>query len=177
MKENDWGLIDKDGSWMLDGHGYENIRHEFHAGKHYWVITAQDGKEGVLTEILGRTMEMWYSNIDFDETGIYATDSQGWCKKYDFDGKVIEDFVMTDVGTLAYDTDVRDKNGETITKPSRCWAYFADDNHCGLMSDDGKPLTPAIYTGIEALSPNRFLCHLAWNEKVMLDEQGRKVEK
>lgn len=177
LKENDWGLIDKDGSWILDGHGYENIRHEFHAGKHYWVITAQDGKEGVLTEILGRTMEMWYSNIDFDETGIYATDSQGWRKKYDFDGKVIEDFVMTDVGTLAYDTDVRDKNGETITKPSRCWAYFADDNHCGLMSDDGKPLTPAIYTGIEALSPNRFLCHLAWNEKVMLDEQGRKVEK
>lgn len=177
MKENDWGLIDKDGNWMLDGHGYKNIRSEYHAGRFYWVITAQNGQEGVLNEILGRPMEMLYSNIDFDETGIYATDSQGWRKKYDFDGKVIEDFVMTNVATLEYATDEYDKDGQTITKQSRCWAYFADDNHCGLMSDDGKALTPAIYTGIEALSPNRFLCHLAWNEKVMLDEQGRKVEK
>lgn len=176
VKEDDWGLIDKNGKWQLDGCGYKNIRSEYHADRYYWVMTAQTGQEGVRTEILTLPMDMFYTNIAFDETGIYATDNQGWRKKYDFNGEVIEDFVATNVVKLAYGTDERDKDGEVISKEAQCWAYFADDNHCGLMSADGKALTPAIYTGIEAISPNRFLCHLAWDEKIMLDEQGRRVK-
>lgn len=177
MKENDWGLIDKNGEWQLDGCGYQNIRSEYHAGRYYWVMTAQTGEEGVRNEILGLVMEMWYSNITFDETGIYATDHQGWRKKYDFNREVIEDFVVKNIYNLYYETDVMDDEGNLETKQALCQKYTIDEERCGLMSTDGKPLTPAIYSDIEAISCNRFACSIACDEKVILDELGRKVGK
>lgn len=177
VKENDWGLIDKDGQWQLDGSGYENIRSESHGGRYYWVITAQGGAEGVFTEILGRIMEMWYSNIAFDETGIYATDNQGRRRKYDFEGGVVEDFVCTDVIALTYETDEQDEDGNAIDRKALCKAYYTDDEHCGLMSADGNPITPAVYKGIQAISPDRYLCDLADKEYVILDNLGHRVVK
>lgn len=74
-------------------------------------------------------------------------------------------------------TDEEDKDGNPITKQSLCKKYSIDDDHYGLMSADGKPLTPAIYANIDAITKDRFACSLAWNENVILDSQGRKVGK
>jgi len=176
MKENDWGLIDREGNWMLDS--CKAIRSETHAGRTYWVITDQEGYEGVRNEILGYVLMTEYKDIAFDETGIYVTNSwQGSRSKYDFNGDEAEDFVVRDVYMLYYETDEEDKEGNPISKQSLCQKYSIDDDHYGLMSADGKPLTPAIYTNIDAISKDRFACSLAWNENVILDSQGRKVGK
>lgn len=173
MKENGWGLIGKNGEWQLDGCGYLYIRPQ----GDFWIMCAQDGKEGVRTEILTIVLDMHYTDIAIDDTGIYATDNQGWRRKYGFRGEVIEDFVVKDICNLYYETDVKDNEGNLETKQALCRKYTIDEEHCGLMSADGKPLTPAIYSDIEAISIDRFVCSIAWNEKVILDELGRKVGK
>jgi len=39
----------------------------------------------------------------------------------------------------------------------------------------GKPITTAIYSNIEAIARDRFVCGLTWDKKVNLDEKGKSV--
>lgn len=40
---------------------------------------------------------------------------------------------------------------KTITKPAVCRGYSIEYDHGWGLSDDGKPINPAIYTGVDAI--------------------------
>ncbi|MCF0205658.1 MAG: hypothetical protein HUK12_10390 [Muribaculaceae bacterium] len=98
-------------------------------------------------------------------------------EKYDLEGNVVEDFVVCVVKPLQYDSNEYSNDGSIIYKKALCYEYYIGYNQYGLMTPSGKPITPAIYTNIQAISKDRFLCGIGLNEYVILDNSGQKVTK
>lgn len=105
-------------------------------------------------------------------------------KLYDFDMNIISDFVVDHVSHMNYYTgeerETFDDDGNQIfikefkvanSKLYRVGTPGSRDTY-GLMSKQGKILTPPIYDDITAVGPDRYLCS---PHGVVLDDSGREV--
>lgn len=174
--DNDFkiGLIDKAGNWALAPE-YDNIQ----IGKHNYRILCKDNLYGLVDSVLNVVMPIEFRTMvfDADEDAVYCNTMDGWRKKFDLKGNILEDFIVGEVILLAYQTGEHDAEGNPKTQYADCNAYRIDYNHYGLLGKDGKPLTPAIYTQIDVIDKNHFECDLYNDECVILDASGRNVNK
>ena len=142
----------------------------------YWLLDSVYNK--VFDEPYDVIEEAYYLD------GIFVTDN--WVKKrVDFDGTVLDDFVIDGVSRLSYVVDLAEKDVDEYYE-ERYLSEFEPDlivyrvgDHQGLMNPKtGKVITPAKYGDITMISKNLLRAELNSynNESVLLDRNGNIIE-
>lgn len=182
------GLIDKQGKWVLQPEYLSIVPADT-----FWIVS--NGKErSVLTASLTTVIPFTKATFWFDGNGIEATMADHTIRKYSYDGEIIENFHISRVEQLLYDTDVfryvtvkdYDENGnivgeheesETIQAVARCRCYESEHNWYGLISADGHVITPPSYSSITAIGADLYLCKLNdYEQGIILNGTGQKIE-
>ena len=183
-----FGLIDKNGKWVLDPE-YVSI---YPSGK-LWIIN-----NGYERSVLDSTMNIVVSctegNIRVADKYINITHDNHVIKRYDLNGKLICDFYISDVSYMTYESDElrysTSKNyneegviiSETenisplpIEKMAKCRRYEAESGWYGLMTADGKVITPPSYCSIQAIGYDMYLCKDNDEYGVILNGKGQRI--
>lgn len=183
------GLIDKQGAWVLPPE-YVRIRRE----EGYWV--ADNGKQQtVLDKHLETVLPLAEASYRVDGGVALATRRDHTMCKYSLDGELLEAFYVSEVERMTYRTDrLRylsttdyDEEGNPESTTESCEPYYveavadglryqAEPGWYGLMSPDGKAVTPPAYSNITAVDSDLYLCEEADGCGVLLDGQGRRVK-
>lgn len=181
-----YGLMDKAGVLVLTM-DYESVRHD--AG--FWVAS-KGGCSLVLDSCLQPVMQAeGLATVCEDAITVSLPDHT--MRRYDRQGRLLNDFLISNVFQLEYETreiiqryERYDEDGDEYIEPvlreyrpkatARLCAYVADGSYKGLMTADGQVVTPPLYLSIDAIGPDRYLCGYAYDEKVILDGKGNIVK-
>ncbi|WP_065217881.1 MULTISPECIES: WG repeat-containing protein [Butyricimonas] len=167
------GLIDKSGNWALAPE-YDNLIRE---GRNYW-SACKDGRWGVYSDSLVEILACEYEMVTVSEDrGIYISQSDHIQKRCDYDGTILDDFICGSIYQLSYDTGIYNENGETMMATAQCWMYAVETGYYGLISPEGKLITPPRYKNIEALGNDIYLCSYDYNGifSLLLDSKGNII--
>ena len=113
-------------------------------------------------------------------------------RKYDIQGRLIDDFYVNDVEPLEYETEETYQEVETYTDEegdvhsylaepvhknarARLLCYETEYPYKGLMTADGHIVTMPLYRGIEAIGPDTYLCTVNHGDKVIVNGKGEVV--
>jgi len=181
------GLIDRTGNWVLPP-VYSNI----YPQDTFWLLRTDD-RMAVLTFGMDTVIPLVAASISIGDTAIDVTFPDHTQSQYDLQGKLLVANQIRDVEQLMYDTKElmyrtnRDVDEETESYYSydeytsrkavaSCQRYEAEYGWYGLMSPDGRQITPPAYSSIEAISKDLYLCKTDYGRGVILNSKGRRVE-
>lgn len=183
-----FGMIDKQGNWVLKPE-YCSI----HSSGQFWVVEDEEGKS-VLDSRLNTVIpsvkgELWI----FDEF-ISVTLSNHIIQRYSYTGELINDFYINDVCYMTYDADelhyttsknyneegilvseTEDTDPVPVKKLAKCRRYEAETGWYGLMTADGKVITPPSYSDVKAIGYDMYLCKDNSEDGVILDGSGERA--
>lgn len=182
------GLMNRNGQWLLDPI-YETITRR----DSFWIVN--DGEsEAVLNWDLQPVIPFTKGDVSIYDDAIHVTLADHSLRKYDLEGNLIEDFYICDVQRMTYDSpEVRDvlpteydEEGKLVyelinrsplfvQKTARCMRYEAEIGYYGLMSPEGKVLTPPSYTRIKAIRADLYLCTNNVEEGELRNDKGELV--
>ena len=184
-----FGLLDKQGKWVLKP-DYFSIE----SSKNFWIIDNGEGKS-VLDSTLNTVIPFTKGQIWVSSEYISVTLSNHIIQRYDHSGKIINDFYINDVSYMTYESDElrystsKNYNEEgTLTsetenieplpveKMARCRRYEAESGWYGLMSADGKVITPPSYCSIKAIGYDLYLCKDNGEDGVILNGKGQPTK-
>lgn len=178
-----YGLIDKQGNWVLEAE-YFSIQH----CDTFWLV--DDGKkQSVITDNMKTVIPFMTGNLRIYENIIQATLDDHTIKTFSLQGEVIDDFCIRNVEEMTYktaklyipsNTDSENKsyyNGEAyhVQATAKCMRYEAEYGWYGLITSEGKIVTPPSYLSIEAIGEDLYLCKKN-NSGILLNGKGKKVE-
>ena len=183
------GLMDKKGNIVLPME-YSSI-HPSNDFK-YWRLQ-KDKEMAVLDDNLKTILPLSECSIYIGDGTLDVTMPDHTMRKYDMDGKLINDFYIASVRMLEYEKEeiIYRKNttvdvGDDIVEEledcyhpkatARLRAYVAGDGYEGLMTADGHKVTMPLYWNIEALGHDLYLCSSKDNDKVIVDGKGEIVK-
>lgn len=172
MPENGkYGLIDRKGNWV---HGPEYTYIEC-ASRNLW-FAGKDGKHGVIDADGKMIIPCEYDQISiYPENGITVGLSDHSKKRLDYEGNVVDDFVFDEVYFISYYSDEFDEEGNRKEIAADMHKYSVD-NYYGLMTRNGIPVTPPLYSNIEAVAPNVYQCHIPNTDKcILVNGKGEKI--
>ncbi len=174
------GLIDRNGDWALEA-VYNNIYND----EGFWHVD-KDGLEGLYTADMEILLPIVCSRIYISEDVIEARYPDHTAKRYDFSGNVVVDFVIDGISSMQYETGellpetIESESGEVFNEVRatanrlKYRVYTASyDDYYGLLSKDGKRITPPLYSSIEPIAKNRYLCQ---PQGIVIDDNGELVE-
>ncbi len=174
------GLIDKRGDWVLAPE-YNNLFNN----EGFWQVE-KDGRVGLYSAELQIVFPVENFQICISDSVIEVRHADHTAKRYDFKGNILVDFVIDGISNLQYETDMLkheaaeeecDEGNNKVYGIANRQSYrvFSDygNNYYGLISRDGKRITPPIYTYIEAINKNRYLCQ---PHGIIIDDNGEIVE-
>lgn len=182
------GLIDKQGNWVL--------KPEFSSIEpvdSFWVVNK--GEERCVMDCAMKTVIPYLKGrIWINDQYISVTLDNHIIQRYNRQGEIIEDFYINEVSHLTYQTDelryITSREyatgGDTVyeadsadprpvEKTAKCRLYEAESGWYGLMSPDGKILTPPSYCDIVAIGYDMYLCKDNNEDGVILDGKGKRV--
>ena len=169
------GLIDKEGNWVLPAE-YDEIYNSFG----FWKVE-KDGLVGLYDSTMKEMFPL--NNISlwvFDDyievrTNDYVT------KHYDYDGNVVVDFVIDNVENMEYETTELGHDSEgcsykiyAVADKQRYCIYHGPDyeERYGLIDRNGRRITGPLYTLIEAIGKDLYLCQPGG---IIINGQGKEV--
>jgi len=183
-----FGMIDKHGKWVLKPE-YFSI---YPSGK-YLVVDNGEGKS-VLDSTLNTVIPFMKGNIWVNDEYISVTLSSHIIQRYSLTGELINDFYVNDVSYMTYESDelryttsknyddegnmtseTEDAEPQPIAKMARCRRYEAETGWYGLMTTDGKVLTPPSYSEIKAIGYDMYLCKDNDEDGVILNGKGERI--
>ena len=189
-KGNKVGLIDKMGQWALLPE-YSAIE----PADSFWIIS--NGKEkSVLNSSLETVIPFMEANLWIGNNVIEATMADHTIRTYSLTGEIIENFFISEVSQLSYETneviysqfttDNFDDNGNFSSRTvneeasvrsaiARCRRYQAEYNWYGLMTPEGRIITPPSYSDITAIGPDLYLCKIDNEHGQIIDGKGNRV--
>lgn len=193
------GLIDTCGNWSIEPK-YDKISwalDEFWLGIVNPVMADKvSGKELpphriVMDSKLRTVMEGDWSYLMVTKDGyITVADQNHWQWHYNFDGTMIDNFVCKNVQQMAFTTgekkwikEVDEDAAITTMKQvdveeyATLLKYTTSDDWEGLMTKDGKVVTPPVFWSISAVNKNLYLCKYDTSEDhgILLNEKGERV--
>ena len=184
-----FGLLDKQGKWVLKP-DYFSIE----SSKNFWIIDNGEGKS-VLDSTLNTIIPFTKGQIWVSSEYISVTLSNHIIQRYDHSGEIINDFYINDVSYMTYESDElrystsKNYNEEgTLTsetenieplpveKMAKCRRYEAESGWYGLMTSDGKVITPPSYCSIQAIGYDMYLCKDNYEDGVILNGKGQRID-
>ncbi len=184
-----FGLLDKQGKWVLQP-DYFSIE----SSGNFWVVDNGEGKS-VLDSTLNTVIPFTKGQIWVSSEYISVTLSNHIIQRYDHSGEIINDFYINDVGYMTYESDelryATSKNyneegtltSETenieplpVEKMAKCRRYEAESGWYGLMTADGKVITPPSYCSIQAIGYDMYLCKDNDEDGVILNGKGQRID-
>lgn len=165
------GLIDKSGKWVVDPqYDYINNPH-----KGFRIVKLND-KYGVMDSTLQLSLPIIYDWIDYYEDGfMLLSGNEKQLMAYDCK-TVLQPFVYDNVYHLTYGTDKVDEEGSVIYAKCDMNSYEVAGRY-GLMDKSGKIITKPLYTAIDAISKDIFVCDLCYGgSKVTINDKGEIVK-
>lgn len=115
-------------------------------------------------------------------------------QQYNYQGELIEDFLINDVNYMTYNTDelryastktydeegnvtgeTEDEEPTPMQNMARCRRYETEYGWYGLMSPDGKILTPPSYSSITAVGYDLYLCKDTDDGGILLNGKGERM--
>ena len=183
-----FGLLDKQGNWVLQPE-YFSIE----SSGNFWVVDNGEGKS-VLDSTLNTVIPFTKGQIWVSSEYISVTLSNHIIQRYDHSGEIINDFYINDVSYMTYESDelryATSKNyneegtltSETenieplpVEKMAKCRRYEAESGWYGLMTADGKVITPPSYCSIQAIGYDMYLCKDNDEDGVILNGKGQRI--
>ena len=198
---NHYGLMDKTGKMVLPAE-YQNIL----VCNDSLICVEKDKKMGVLNRNLAAVLPLTECVITSCDETIDIVMPNNTIRKYDLTGNLINDFCISSVRMLEYETDAiaylkpkqqeqeaacipageedgwcNGVDGETPTfyhpkATARLRAYTAGNCHEGLMTADGHIVTMPSYYNIEAIGPDLYLCTTDNSYSIVLNGKGQVVK-
>ncbi|MGN0282468.1 MAG: WG repeat-containing protein [Prevotella sp.] len=183
-----FGMMDKYGKWVLKPE-YVSIDYSCK----YWIID-----NGVEKSVLDSTLNVVVPSIKGDvwvnDEYISVTLSNHVMQRYNRKGEILSDFFVSDVSYMTYESDelhyATSKNydeegnltSETeesmpmpVEKMAKCRRYEAQSGWYGLMTADGRVVTPPSYCSIEAIGYDMYLCKDNDEDGVILNGKGERI--
>lgn len=180
-----FGLIDTKGNWALSPEYFNIVPVDS-----FWIVDRGD-ESALLGRGLKEILPFMRADIEIYDEGIYVTEDDHTISKYDFNGVLIEDFYISDISRLLYDTDkvyrsescgydagdgICDCGGtELVSDVASCLCYQAEYGWYGLMSTDGKVITGPMYSDITAVGPDLYLCKDGSGNGILLNSKGERA--
>jgi len=179
-----WGFIDKRGEWVV-APSYNGI---WSTGEDSWICQKSDYL-GLLDDSLRVVISPDNLEIAVTERGIEVLKKDYTRQLVDFDGSILEKFMVTNLRSLCYKAEVADSNaGEYKYALSSYMEYqttasAALPRRVGLLSPAGIPVTPPVYSTIEAINAECFRCYydVASQEdrgtSVIVNKNGKVIDR
>lgn len=187
------GLIDRNGDWALPP-VYDRI----YPYDTFWLVTLAD-RQALLSFSLDTVMPLAPARYDIRDTAILATLPDHSLALFSLQGTLLKNNLISDVEQMMYDTkevlyrqaqhptdeavedyytDVYDLDDTfTLRKAvATCLRYEAQSGWYGLLSPDGRQLTPPLYSSIQAVGKDLYLCKSDYYQGILLDSNGRRVK-
>lgn len=188
-KGDGFGLIDKQGKWALLPE-YKNIE----STDSFWIVS--NGKEKtVLNACLQTVIPFMNASIWINGNTIEVTMADHTIRTYSLSGEIIEDFHISEVSQLYYDTNeilynstkqyddegnlISETNNDSASTRSaiaHCRRYQAEYNWYGLMTPDGHVITSPSYSDITAIGQDLYLCKTDYEHGIIIDGKGNRVK-
>lgn len=182
-----YGMIDRQGRWVVQPE-YVSIEPE----RKFWV--ACNGEERcVMDSALNIVVPFLKGYVDVQDEYISVTLDTHVMQRYALDGKLISDFYINDVTCLLYESDelryvstkdynedgtytvTEDDEPRPVKKMAKCRRYEAETGYYGLITSDGKVITPPAYTYIKAIAPDLYLCQDNDEDGIILNGKGERI--
>lgn len=183
------GLIDKRGKWVLDAK-YLSIE----PVDTFWVVNSGD-KQCLISDNMKTILPFMEGDLWVEKGFVTATMKDHTLRKYTLQGEIIDDFIISTVGNLMYDTneiryvtsqdydddgkltgETKDKQPVPVQKMASCKVYEAESGWYGLMSPNGKVITPPSYYDITAIGYDLYFCKRDPIRGEILNGKGEKVK-
>lgn len=183
-----FGMIDKQGKWILKPE-YFSI---YPSGK-YWVVDNGIGKS-VLDSTMNTVIPFTKGHVWVGDEYISVTLSNHIMQRFNLNGELINDFYVNDVSYMTYESDelryttsknydeegnvtseTEDSEPQPVEKMSKCRRYEAETGWYGLMTADGKVITPPSYNEIKAIGYDMYLCKDNDEDGVILNGKGQRI--
>lgn len=181
------GLIDTHGNWVVAPR-YENIT----PIDTFWHIQSTN-EEAILSFAMDTIMPFANTSYEFYDTLILATLNDHTLDAFSLKGELVCRSMIRDIEKMMYETDEVlypiNKDGlefsdeyYSYSNPSNrmatatCMSYEAAWGWYGLMTSDGRPLTPPAYRNIKAVGKDLYLCELSYGVSILLNSKGKRVE-
>lgn len=181
------GLIDRNGDWVVPP-VYSCISPQ----DTFWLLTL-DNLQGLLSFGMDTVVPLVATSLSLGDTAIEVVFADHTQSTYNLQGKLIGANQIRDVEQMMYETrevmyhtnhDVDEEteiyygyDDYTSRKAvATCLRYEAESSWYGLMSPDGKMLTPPSYVSIEAVDKDLYFCETSYGRGVLLNSKGQQVE-
>lgn len=167
-----YGLVDRSGNWVYNPE-YGNIEI---APRNMW-YAKKNGKVGVIGSDGKFVVPCEYENIKiYPDSGIYVDMEDHTRKRLDYEGNVVDDFVFDNMRAIKYKPEVLNEDSDPNQFASDIIYQYNVDNYYGLMTLNGRILTPPLYSSVGAIAPNIFQCHFADSKgSILLNSKGEKI--
>ena len=185
-KGDRFGLIDRKGNWTLSPEYFSIFPVDS-----LWIVD-RGHEKALLGSDLKEVLPFMPAEFEIGDEGIYATMNDHTIRKYDSNGVLVDDFYISHIGRILYDTDELRENSvaesdsedssyysdETgfVRGVAKCLYYQAEYGWFGLMTPDGKIITGPRYSDISAIGPDLYLCKDASGNGILLNGKGEKVD-
>ncbi len=172
--ESGFGLIDTNGNWILEAM-YDNII----PSNGIWIIV-DHGRFGLLDAEFNTLLPTMFEDIYIQDNLVYAQPYNASTKLYDMDGSLVNDCLIDEVYTMYYEAGRTSDDGVYYTTPleqlASCYKYSVHIGNYeylyGLLNVNGQPITDPIYTNIEAIAFDLFLCE---PQGIIINSYGQRI--
>lgn len=171
-----YGIIDKQGNWFMLPE-YDNIKTRRHG---YYLLEKDEDHVGLADSCGQIILPCDYQMIVVLEDGvILQKDGRKWMVSPDLK-TVIHPYIIDEENTFSVATDVLDEYGNYYHRDYEPIGTYRVGSKYGLLDrHSGRPITLAIYDGIEYISPNLFRCALTGDYKapsIFINADGKEVK-
>lgn len=192
------GLVDTCGVWAIEPQ-YDKVSwalDEFWLGiTNPMMVDEVTGKETAPHRImmdshLRTVMEGDWTYLMVTKDGyVTVADQNHWQWHYDLSGNVIDDFVCKDIQQMTFTTGekkwIKESNGGEsydsrqvdVEETATLLKYITSEDWEGLMTKEGRIVTPPVFWSITAISKNLYLCKYDTSSEhgILLNEKGERI--
>lgn len=165
------GIINQKGEWILKP-SFDYIEAPMYGKR----IFKENRKYGVLGDSLQVVIPAEYAGIELTADAVVVTRADESKSLLSYKGEMINPYAYSSIARLDYDTGKYMDSGIEISEPTGLYCYGMVNSY-GLMSEDGKPITPPLYKDITSINKNLFQCILKGSySAIIIDRKGNVVK-
>lgn len=181
------GLIDRNGNWVVPP-----VFSCISPQDTFWLLTL-DNLQGLLSFGMDTVVPLVATSLSLGDTAVEVVFADHTQSTYNLQGELIGANQIRGVEQMMYETrEVMYRTNHDVDEETEiyygyddytsrkavatCLKYEAESSWYGVMSPDGKMLTPPSYVSIEAVDKDLYFCETNYGRGVLLNSKGQQVE-